>query len=923
MTNNVTELRFIGEWNPWAGLLAALVLAAVAWIFYWRETRTRTDTARWLLPTLRALVVFFIVMMLTGPVLHHRKTLGQLARVLLFVDASESMGLTDEQMELPRKLFIAQQLGWLPPDKFDADLQRAGESVGRAQRLAASAKAGMTVNELKELAQNIARETGAANDHLGKMKSGSWPNSSAQISKFQSELLATASGLGGAAATNAPAKAAPVFTIFSGTAWRWEKELNKAFTDHMFRSAAATPEAFKPVEKKFDAATRWQRLEALLFSGNESFFSRLAAKHNVELSALAARKSELLWWPGAGKSGEAGSQPQAFKIAATNHPTDLADAIKERVQDAKGGERVGVVLFSDGQHNDGSSPVELAKMLGQRGIPIYTVGLGMQHLPQDLAIIEVKGPESLYADARVNGEIVLKDDVRPGLKFTVKIECEGEVLWQKDFVTEQRHSRTIRYDFSIKEFVAGQLKKQDKDIKISSLPVNLKVSASVLDGEKNAANNNGALRLSAITQKPRVLLMDGRPRWEFRYLRNLFERDQRWDLTALLAGLGGEQKPWIRGKGAEQFPPDRETLFTYDLIIFGDLPQGQLKPDELEWIREFVEKRGGGLIFIDGRLEQLSRFTGSPLEALFPVKWQGQPIEDVRAKLRISSAGAGVSALNLVSDPQENARLWLSLKGPHWVAPAEALPGTETLMEAFVGERRGAALAFRRFGAGRVLYAAFDESWRWRYEVADLYHQKVWNQIAKWIMDEPYPVQDKFVALDSGALTRKPDEIGEISVRVRDAQGQLMSGAKPEALLFQNGRKTATVALAAEETNPGVYRGRTPALAEGGYEVRVQVAGLPEDEMKARTEILVAPPGAGELAHLNCDEELLRQIAFHSGGEYYREEDAGALVERLKPLSQGIVIESDTALWQSWWWFVPIVALLTIEWLLRKRAGLL
>ena len=39
-------------------------------------------------------------------------------------------------------------------------------------------------------------------------------------------------------------------------------------------------------------------------------------------------------------------------------------------------------------------------------------------------------------------------------------------------------------------------------------------------------------------------------------------------------------------------------------------------------------------------------------------------------------------------------------------------------------------LVFRRFGAGRVLYSAFDESWRWRKGVADMHHQRDWNQVA-------------------------------------------------------------------------------------------------------------------------------------------------------------------------------------------------
>ena len=54
-----------------------------------------------------------------------------------------------------------------------------------------------------------------------------------------------------------------------------------------------------------------------------------------------------------------------------------------------------------------------------------------------------------------------------------------------------------------------------------------------------------------------------------------------------------------------------------------------------------------------------------------------------------------------------------------------------------------------------------------------------------------------------------------------------------------------------------------------------------------------------------------------------REESIDRLTELLAPMSQGKVIESDTVLWQSYKWFVPLIALLTIEWIIRKRVGML
>jgi hypothetical protein len=71
------------------------------------------------------------------------------------------------------------------------------------------------------------------------------------------------------------------------------------------------------------------------------------------------------------------------------------------------------------------------------------------------------------------------------------------------------------------------------------------------------------------------------------------------------------------------------------------------------------------------------------------------------------------------------------------------------------------------------------------------------------------------------------------------------------------------------------------------------------------------------------NEPLLRELAAQSGGRHFREEHAGLLLDALAPLSRGRLEEHETILWQSPWAFAMVVLLLTVEWLLRKRAGLL
>jgi hypothetical protein len=67
----------------------------------------------------------------------------------------------------------------------------------------------------------------------------------------------------------------------------------------------------------------------------------------------------------------------------------------------------------------------------------------------------------------------------------------------------------------------------------------------------------------------------------------------------------------------------------------------------------------------------------------------------------------------------------------------------------------------------------------------------------------------------------------------------------------------------------------------------------------------------------------MQEVAKLSGGTYLREEQIGRLNDLLKPISSGKLVTKEIALWQSYWWFIPIVLILGLELFLRKRAGML
>jgi hypothetical protein len=801
-----TDLRFLGDAGLALSLALALVLAGLAWWLYRRELAFTSPLMRQMLPALRAAAVFFVVLMLAGPVLHHRRVIGELARVLVFVDASRSMDVTDEFMELPRKVAAAKMHGWLPENAVASN----------------------------EVSAAVVR------------------------------------------------------------------------SNEVLRAAVA----------RFDSLTRWQRLDTLLTEAPGGILPALASAHETELWALWEAEARPLW-----NAAERTPLPAALAAKPGGNSTDLGGALKASIN-ALAAERGAVVLFSDGRHNAGISPIEVARLAQARGIPVHTVGLGGVERPPDLAVISANGPESVFFEDRVKGDIDVKDDMPAGTPFTIRIEESGQLLWEKSLVTEGSHRRRIQFDFPIKDLVEKK-KAASGEIELTSLPFAFNVSIPGVEGEKDAANNARTLHLRGLTQRRKLLLLDGRPRWEFRYVRNMFERNPLWEVNALTANVEAKDE-WTRGGRPGEFPSEREQLLAYDLILFGEVPEGMLTKTEQEWIRDFVGVRGGGLIFMDGRRNLLPLYARGELAPLLPVERLQDASDAKPARIQLTDIGAAHDATRLRADAEGNASAWSERPPPHWIAAVRALPGAETLAEAVAGDRRLPAVVHRRFGAGQVLYLATDEFWRWRFRVADQFHEPLWHQFASAVMETPYTARDKHVELDAGAASQPAGQPAAIRARLRDEQGRIIVEGQATAVLYRGERKLAHLPLEQDEGASGAFRGMTPPLAAGDYEVRIEAPGLLSEPSAVRVALHVADAGAasGERVDLNCNEDLLVQMAKASGGEYFREEDARKVVEKLAPLSKGHIEESDTVLWQSWWWFVPVVGFLTVEWMLRKRAGL-
>lgn len=690
--------------------------------------------------------------------------------------------------------------------------------------------------------------------------------------------------------------------------------------------------------------TRLQRASQLVLgSGSQrSGVQSLQATHDVALHALVGNSSQLIWesrsdlpLPAALELDEAGSpltnlaDPIAagtLGLEATEEPQPSQNAANGQPA-VGGGLRRAVVLLSDGQHNAGPPPQPLAQRLGDAAVPLYTIGIGSEAEPKDIAVLGVEAPGSVSAGGRATGAIIIKDLAGEGESLRLRILLGDQTVWQQTLASENQPLRRVPYDFSVAPWVAQVRGRDAAGIERTRVTLPLRAVIDPLPEEYDAANNEHAFRLAANLRQRRLLIVDSRARWETRYLRNLFDRDPTWQVQTVLASRRTSSGSLHVSEGS--FPADSQTMASFDAVIWGDVGVETFASDELRRLREFAGQ-GGAVVFIDGNRDALLGLSGSPIGPLLPVRLDDRPLAVGIRSLVPTSTGEQQAALRLTSDDQTdgngdevNRNLWSQLPPPTTLRQTRVLPGAEVWLEAMTSDSETPlpVLVTRLFGGGQIVYLATDQSWRWRYRVADRYHARFWNQLLEAIMQPPFEVRDQYVALSTGAPQYTAGETATIRVRLRDGDGQNVGDAIVEAVLRNDSGDSQTVLLQSVDADRGVYEARTGPLSEGQYEVSVRAAGYHASQA-VKTSLLVVPPPDRETARLALNAELLRSLAEASGGIYASEQEADAVWRAIEPLSDGRIETRRYALAESFPWFFAVLGLLTVEWWLRKQAGL-
>jgi hypothetical protein len=249
----------------------------------------------------------------------------------------------------------------------------------------------------------------------------------------------------------------------------------------------------------------------------------------------------------------------------------------------------------------------------------------------------------------------------------------------------------------------------------------------------------------AAPRRLEVLLIDGSPRWENRYLRTALDRAElrkgkAFGLRSLLLGVD-PLLPTQDPQSVTGMPP-RGELDHFHLVILGDADPAdpRLGEEHLKNLARFV-RDGGGLLVVAGPRHTPHDLKRTALADVLPVELGERPAakkDDVRTdgyRPALTDAGRGHRAFRFDPDPDESRRILAGLPEMYWFADGvKARPGAVVLAaHPTAGGKDGPLplVAWHAVGKGRCGFVGFDETWRWRRNDGRPHHQTFWVELAR------------------------------------------------------------------------------------------------------------------------------------------------------------------------------------------------
>ncbi len=492
----------------------------------------------------------------------------------------------------------------------------------------------------------------------------------------------------------------------------------------------------------------------------------------------------------AGEGAEQGAEKGVAMIVSemratrpTGTSTRLGAAVRTVLEDLSGSTPAAIVLLTDGINTEGPPLGDGAIEAARRGVPLYLVGLGDERPERDVKLSDLLVDDEVFVDDVVYFEAKLSATGYQGRQAQVVLRRQDPEHAAADAPVLARTTVTLGADG------------QSQPVRLAHRPAQegqftYVLEVEPMEGESQAENNHLERVVRVRRETIRVLMVWAEPTFEYRFLYNMLSRDKSIQLSVVLQNADRrhfEQDKLVLKDG---FPATAEDLARYDVIILGDADREAMLPSMIEHLVNFVEqpKKGGSLVVVAGPKHMPLGWRGTPLERLLPIDLATarapdpeQPLSEGFA-VRPTELGLASPGMLLGDRPEESGEVWKRLPPLYWLLEAPELKrGARVLAEAVPPPAPGPpalpspalpsrgrplpVIVMQYVGAGKVLFHATDETYRWRSGLGEVYFTRYWVQTIRYLARSKLKQGDQSVAVQTDQRQYRGGDPVRLSVR--------------------------------------------------------------------------------------------------------------------------------------------------------------
>jgi len=568
-----------------------------------------------------------------------------------------------------------------------------------------------------------------------------------------------------------------------------------------------------------------------------------------------------------------------------------------------------VLLVSDGHDFGARAVTDVARELGLAVDTLAPAAATGGAEAAHVSIAQVQAPRSVSLGAESRFNVALRQEGLAGRALTLNLKDGGKLVATQPFT-----------------FAAGQ---PEKSVTLSFQPAEagLKEYAVEVAGTPAVAPVR-KFSVQVLGARNEVLFLEDNWRWEFKFLRRIFEDDPGFALTAFLSR--GESafvqlaEPDRRTK-VTGFPQSRAELAGFDTLVLGSADPRRWPRGFASVLQQLVEEDGKSLIVIGG--PNLAALAAHPaLAALLPVQLSPESAAPVPGPVAVRVTAEGLAAPFFAVPGGVPEAYWAALPPVDQIyPPLRKQPAATVLAEAAkLANPYGnlILMAEHTVGRGRVLFIATDTLWKWQMFATATEgptpFQVFWQQTLRALAPLRAGGGNVSLHLEPDRSRYEPGQTVVLRAEVRAAQP--LSKPRVQARVTLPDGSQLPLDFAPNAAAPGTYTARFEAAAPGQHKVTASVVA----DDKAVADTLIAfdvEASNAELASQRLNESGLRRIAHDTGGNYLNRA-VPATWRALENLEKVPVSRVETVdLWNRFVLLILLAVLMGTDWLLRLLRG--